>query len=115
MAIDTDVELASPSLTLSPNGESEHAHRARRQRRDDLQQLARAARWGASALSYPWHPHQQGKHVLGEIDTQSDNGHGLPLSNELMRFRTSNRGTSLPLAAMRLVRDGEVPFIRQGP
>jgi hypothetical protein len=54
----------------------------------------------------------QGKHVLGEIDSQSDNGHGLPLSNELMRFRTSHRGTSLPVAAMRLVRDGEVPFIR---
>jgi hypothetical protein len=39
-------------------------------------------------------------------------GHGLPLSNELMRYRTSHRGTQMPVAATRLVRDGEVPFIR---
>lgn len=54
----------------------------------------------------------QGKHVLGEIDTQIQNGHGLPLSSELMRNRTSHRGTELPVAASRLARDGEVPFIR---
>jgi hypothetical protein len=46
------------------------------------------------------------------LEFQSDNGHGLPLPNELMRFRTSHRGTSLPVAAIRLVRDREVPFIR---
>jgi hypothetical protein len=55
----------------------------------------------------------QRKDVLGEIDSQSDNSHGLPLSNELMRhshfpswhFVAGCRNT-------RLVRDGEVPFIR---
>jgi hypothetical protein len=67
-------------------------------------------------------PHQRGlacfihpvdrKHVLGEIDADVDNGHGLPLPSELMRLRTSHRGTTLPVAASRLVRDGEVPFIR---
>ena len=49
--------------------------------------------------------------VLGEIDTNEDNGHGLPLSDELMRFATPS-WHSLPFAATRLVRDGEVPFIR---
>ena len=52
-----------------------------------------------------------GKHVLGEIDTDSQNSHGLPLPNELMRDRASHRGTELPFTAMRLFRDGEVPFI----
>jgi hypothetical protein len=50
--------------------------------------------------------------VLGEIDADVDNSHGLPLPSELMRVRTFHRGTSLPVAAPRLVRDGEVPFIR---
>jgi len=54
----------------------------------------------------------QCKDALGEIDTDVDNGHGLPLPSELMRVRTSHRGTSLPVAAPRLERDGEVPFIR---
>jgi len=57
-----------------------------------------------------------GEDVLGEIDTDGDNGHGLPLStqtSELMRFRTSHRGTWMPIAATaRRARDGEVPFIR---
>ena len=52
------------------------------------------------------------KNVLCQIDAKRHNGHGLPLSSELMRDRTSHRGTELPVAAMRLVRDGEVPFIR---
>ncbi len=52
------------------------------------------------------------EHVLGEIDADVDNGHALPLPSELMRLRTSHRGTSLPVAALRLARDGEVPFIR---
>jgi hypothetical protein len=54
----------------------------------------------------------QGKHVLCQIDAKSHNSHGLPLSSELMRVRPSHRGTQLPFAAMRLARDGEVPFIR---
>ena len=55
-----------------------------------------------------------GKDVLGEIDSNGDNGsHGLPLPSELMRHCTSHRGTELPVAATaRLARDGEVPFIR---
>ena len=52
------------------------------------------------------------KHVLGEVDTHGQNRHVLPLPNALMGNRTSHRGTWLPLAATRLVRDGEVPFIR---
>src|SRR5574343_194593 len=53
------------------------------------------------------------KHVLGEINANGQNRHGLPLPGELMRFRTSHRGTQLLVAAARPVRDGEVPFIRQ--
>ena len=53
-----------------------------------------------------------GKHVLGEINTSGQNSHGLPLPDELMRNRTLHRGTQLPFAASRLVRDREVPFIR---
>jgi hypothetical protein len=90
-----------------------HADQARRQGRDQLKQL------GASDAGTNQHRTARiihamhGKNVLGEIDSQSDNSHGLPLSNELMRYRTSHRGTSLPFAAIaRLVRDGEVPFIR---
>jgi hypothetical protein len=53
-----------------------------------------------------------GEYVLGEIDANVENAHGLPLSDQLMRLRTSHRGTTLPVAALRTVRDGEVPFIR---
>jgi hypothetical protein len=35
-----------------------------------------------------------------------------PFPSELMRVRTSHRGTESPATARRLVRDGEVPFIR---
>jgi hypothetical protein len=52
------------------------------------------------------------KHVLGEIDADEYDSHGLPLPSELMRVRTSHRGTLWPVAALRLTRDGEVPFIR---
>ena len=84
-----------------------------RQRGNELQQLAardalayqRCAACGIHTM--------QGKDILGEIDSQSDNSHGLPLSNELMRhshfpswhFVAGRRNA-------RLVRDGEVPFIR---
>jgi hypothetical protein len=51
--------------------------------------------------------------VLGEIDSDVDNGPGLPLPGELMRVRASHRGTSSPVATSRPVRDGQVPFIRQ--
>jgi hypothetical protein len=67
-------------------------------------------------------PHQRGlavlvysvdcKDVLGEIDADVDNGHGLPLPSELMRF-ASPSWHSLPYSAsLRAPRDGEVPFIR---
>jgi hypothetical protein len=69
---------------------------------------ARAHEFGLARLVDAVH----GKDVLGEIDADVDNGHGLPLPSELMRVRTSHRGTSLPVAASRPVRDGEVPFIR---
>ena len=53
-----------------------------------------------------------GENILGEIDADGENDHGLPLPKALMRFRTSHRGTVLPVAATRQVRDGGVPFIR---
>lgn len=52
------------------------------------------------------------ENVLGEVNADGQNRHGLPLPNAWMRDRTSLRGTWLPLAATRLVRDGQVPFIR---
>ena len=89
-----------------------HADGARRQRGDHLVQLgarhARADQFGLASRVNPVHR----KHVLGEIDADEYDSHGLPLPNELMRARTSHRGTLLPVAATRLSRDGEVPFIR---
>ena len=88
---------------------------------------ANGARWqGGHQLMQPgaWHarPHQRRlavlvdsvdrENVLGEIDPDVQNGHGLPLPSELMRLRHSHRGTQLPVAATRLARDGEVPSIR---
>jgi hypothetical protein len=52
------------------------------------------------------------KPVLGEIDADEYDSHGRPLPSELMRARTSHPGTLWPVAALRLTRDGEVPFIR---
>ena len=52
------------------------------------------------------------ENVLGEIDPNEQNSHGLPLPSEWMRVRTSHRGTQMPIAAPRLARDGEVPSIR---
>ncbi len=52
------------------------------------------------------------ENVLGEIDPDVQNGHGLPLPSELMRLRHSHRGTQLPVARQRLAQDGEVPSIR---
>ena len=54
----------------------------------------------------------QSKDVLGEIDSNEDNGHDFPFFIQLMRVRTSHRGTVLPVSALRITRDGEVPFIR---
>lgn len=50
------------------------------------------------------------KHVLGEINANRQNRHGLPLSDGLMSMCTSHRGTQRLSAAMRPVRYGEVPF-----
>ena len=51
------------------------------------------------------------KDVLGEIDAHVQNSLGLPLASELMRFATPS-WHSLPVAASRLARDGEVSSIR---
>lgn len=89
-----------------------HADHTGRQRRNQLMQLVARHGWAnqlsLASLVYA----MDRKNVLGEVDTNGQNRHGLPLPKELMRYRTSHRGTSLPVAAMRLVRDGEVPFIR---
>ena len=56
-----------------------------------------------------------GKDTLGESDADGDNGHDFPFhkTSELMRFRTSHRGTWMSdPATARITRDGEVPFIR---
>ena len=57
-----------------------HADQARRQRGDQLQQLAacnaRANQGGAACGIHA----MDRKDVLGEIDSQSNNSHGLPLS-----------------------------------
>jgi hypothetical protein len=49
--------------------------------------------------------------ILGEINSDGLNGHGLPLSSELMSVRTARRGTSLPVSLARMARHGEVPFM----
>ena len=89
-----------------------HADGARRQRGDHLVQLdarhARADQFGLASWVNPVHR----KHVLGEIDAGEYDRHGSPLPRELMRVRTSHRGTLWPVAALRLTRDGEVPFVR---
>jgi hypothetical protein len=70
-----------------------HADRARRQSRHQLHQLgprnARVLHFGFAGIAHAVH----GKHVLGEINTNGQNSHGLPLPNMLMRVRTSHRGT----------------------
>jgi hypothetical protein len=53
-----------------------------------------------------------GENVLGEIDADEDNAHGLPLLSELMDKTHFPSWHSLPIAATRLAQDGEVPFIR---
>ena len=89
-----------------------HADRARRQRRHQLQQLGARARSGAQRrLACSFTPCSANTFLARSMPTV-DNSHGLPLPSELMRVRTSHRGTSLPVAASRLARDGEVPFIR---
>ncbi|MCC6850665.1 MAG: IS66 family insertion sequence element accessory protein TnpB [Rubrivivax sp.] len=55
------------------------------------------------------------KHVLGEIDSNGQNGHGLPLPNESMEELHFPSWHSLPIAAAGLARDGEVPFIHYAP
>src|SRR6186713_3107780 len=89
-----------------------HANGARRQRGHQLMQPgtlhARAHQYCLAVLV----DSVDRKNVLGEVDPNEQNSHGLPLPSELMRVRTSHRGTSLPVAATRLVRDGEVPSIR---
>jgi len=89
-----------------------HPHDAGRQRGDQFRQLgprhARAFELRLAKLIDAVH----GKNILGEIDTNGQNRHGLPLPSELMSVRASHRGTLLPVAAMRPARDGEVPFIR---
>ena len=85
---------------------------ARRQRRDQRMQLLADHRRSNQLGLAPMIDAVNSKNILGQINTDGQNRHGLPLPNELMRVHTSHRGTQLPFAAMRLVRDGEVPFIR---
>ena len=56
----------------------------------------------------------QRKHGLGEIDSNEQNGHGLLLPNETKMSYSHFPSWSFMTGAahQRLVRDGEVPFIR---
>ena len=54
----------------------------------------------------------QSKNALGEINADRNNGHGLPLSSELMSFRNPIVALDAVRRKPRLARDGEVPFIR---
>jgi hypothetical protein len=89
-----------------------HADHAGRQAGDELVQLVawhgRTHQLGSTGIIHAVHR----ENILGEVNTYGQNRHGLPLPSELMRKRASHRGTELPIAATRLVRDGEVPFIR---
>ena len=53
-----------------------------------------------------------GEDILGEIDADEYDGHGLPLSSEVMRVATPSWHWMPFAASLRLARDGEVPFIR---
>ena len=89
-----------------------HADHARRQRVNQrVQRVARHGRahqLGFASLVEAMHR----ENILGKINTSGQNRHGLPLPDELMRNSASHRGTQLLVAATRLARDGEVPFIR---
>ncbi len=50
--------------------------------------------------------------VRGEIDADVDNGYGLLLPSELMRFATPSWHSLPNSATQRTPRDGEVPYIR---
>jgi hypothetical protein len=52
-----------------------------------------------------------GIEVLGKIDSDSDNSHGLPLPNEFMRPPLSIVALVVGRRNTRPVRDGEIPFI----
>jgi len=67
----------------------------------------RAHRFGLVNLVHP----VRGGNTLGGIDVYVQNSDGLPLSSEWMRVRTVHRGTSMPVAAVRPARGGEVPAI----
>jgi hypothetical protein len=110
---DVPLELTRPMVAA---GAGLHANDARRQCRDEFEQLGTRQtgahqRWlgcGINAMN--------SKGVLGEINTDGDNvRHGLPLSktSELMSDRTFRRGTLMPyLATVWITRDGEVLVIR---
>ena len=81
-------------------------------RGDQLQQLAARYVWPNQLGFAERVDAMHGENILGQIDADEYDCHGLPLATELMRVRTSHRGTLMPVAAKRLGRDGEVPFIR---
>jgi hypothetical protein len=91
-----------------------HCDRARRQRRHQLQQFgarnARALQFNFAKLIDAVH----GKDVLGEIDSNAQNSHGLLLPMKLMNFALSS--WHLPAnrrnLSVQLYRIGEFSFIR---
>lgn len=90
-----------------------HADGAGWQGCNEIEQLgacyAGAHQCGLAAFIHP----MQGEHGLGEIDADIDNSHGLPLPDELMKSSHFPSWHSVAVSRkQRLVRDGEVPFIR---
>lgn len=105
-------ELAELAGPVVGTGARFHGVDARWQRSDQLEQLGarhrRTQQFGAALLVAS----MDGKHVLGEIDADGQNGHGLPLPKELMRFATPSwHSSSSRCGAAGLGREGEVRFV----
>lgn len=92
-----------------------HADQTRRQLGDQGQQrVALDRRFDQNGFACGINPVDR-KNVLGQIQADGNNGHGLPLPNE--HLMDGSHFPSWPFKAgrrnnPRLVRDGEVPFIR---
>ncbi|CAB3775232.1 hypothetical protein LMG29542_08614 [Paraburkholderia humisilvae] len=79
--------LLEQACPVMRTGARFHANEARRQLRDQWRQLiARNTRLDQHRLTHLVHA-MNGEYILGKIDSDSDNRHGLPLSLVLMNVR----------------------------
>ena len=95
------------------SGAGFHSNQARRQLDDQRQQLfTRHFGFDQHRLVVLIHPMYR-KDVLGEIDSDGDNAHGLPLLwFQMDDFDITILALRCRAALTPLPRDGEVPFIR---